>query len=253
MCLVFISINNHPNYKLIVAANRDEFYQRQTSAAHFWADKPDILAGRDLVERGTWMGVNKKGKISMVTNYRDLSNLKEKAPSRGQLVSDYLQNGTRPDQYLKEIEASANLYNGFNLIVGTPDELWYLSNYKQGIEKIHPGFYGISNHLLETPWPKVIRGKELVKPLIEKETIDVDAVFSALQDEKTSADDQLPKTGLDYEREKAVSSIFIKSPNYGSRSSTVVLVEKSGNIQFHERVYDLKTFEFTTTHHRFSI
>ena len=253
MCLIFISLNDHPKYKLIIAANRDEFYNRKTSPAHFWKDHPEILGGRDLQEMGTWMGASKSGKISMVTNYRDLEGLKDGAPSRGHLVSDYLSNGESPEHYLKTIQRKASLYNGFNLLVGTADELWYLSNYKNGIEKIKPGFYGISNHLLETPWPKVIRGKELIRPSMLKPEIDANEVLDILQDEQQAPDTQLPKTGLDYTREKAVSSIFIKSPNYGSRSSTLVLADRSGNISFTERVYDLKTFEYSTHTFEFNI
>ncbi|NJN41975.1 MAG: NRDE family protein [Flammeovirgaceae bacterium] len=253
MCLIFISLDHHPKYKLIIAANRDEFYNRSTLPAHFWKDRPEILGGRDLQEMGTWMGVSKSGKISMVTNYRDLAGLKSNTPSRGHLVSDYLSNGKSPDEYLKQLQPTAQLYNGFNLLVGYADELWYLSNYKTGIEKIKPGFYGISNHLLETPWPKVVRGKELIKPALTKNDVDANEVLDILLDEQKAADDQLPKTGLDYEREKAVSSMFIKSPNYGSRSSTIVLIDGDGNVSFTERVYDLKTFDYSTRTFQFQI
>ena len=160
MCLIFISLNDHPDYRLIVAANRDEFYERKTHPAQFWNDHTNILGGRDLEANGTWMAMAKNGKISMVTNYRDLQNLKKQAPSRGQLVADYLVNGDRPEGYLKEVESKGKNYNGFNLIVGTPNELFYYSNYKNGIEKISDGLHGLSNHLLNTSWPKVEWGKE---------------------------------------------------------------------------------------------
>ena len=151
MCLIFLSINQHPTYSLIVAANRDEFYERKTAPADFWKDHPHILGGRDLEAGGTWMAIAKSGKISLITNYRDLKNLKSKAPSRGHLVSDYLIEKTDPKNYLKGIEPNKGQYNGFNLIVGSPKELWYLSNYKSGVEKITSGVHGLSNALMLRP------------------------------------------------------------------------------------------------------
>ena len=156
MCLIFFSLKNHPTYKLVIAANRDEFYQRKTEPASFWKDHPTILGGRDLEANGTWMAMNKEGKISLVTNYRDLSNINPKAPSRGQLVSDFLLNGISAEKYLAQVEKNGKAYNGFNLVVGSSDKLVYYSNYKNGVEEIPPGLHGLSNHLLNTPWPKVL-------------------------------------------------------------------------------------------------
>src|SRR5688572_5126844 len=122
MCLIFISLGNHPSFKLIVAANRDEFHNRKTAAAGFWEDHPDILGGRDLEAGGTWLGMSRKGKIAMITNYRDPKNINPHAPSRGQLVSDYLTGHTNPSQYLFDLQPVAKKYNGFNLLTGTTDE-----------------------------------------------------------------------------------------------------------------------------------
>src|SRR5688572_20142048 len=160
MCLIFFAVNQHPNYKLIVAANRDEFYARKTAPAHFWKDHPQILGGRDLEASGTWMAMNKKGKISLVTNYRDPANINPTAPSRGQLVADYLIHDDTPEAYMNKVSTVARQYNGFNLLIGYPDALWYLSNYGNGIQKLESGIYGLSNHLLDTPWPKMSRGKK---------------------------------------------------------------------------------------------
>ncbi|HEV8515368.1 MAG TPA: NRDE family protein [Cyclobacteriaceae bacterium] len=250
MCLIFLSLNNHPNYKLIVAANRDEFYVRQTSPAEFWKEHPQIVGGRDLEAMkpdgtcGTWMAMNKNGRIAMVTNYRDLKNLKTVAPSRGYLVTDFLLSDESPKNYLKNVEKTKNNYNGFNLIVGDAEELFYLSNYNDGIVKIENGFHGLSNHLLDTPWPKVKKGKEKMKPLFDERKIDSKKILNALYDEKQAPDNQLPDTGVGLERERMLSSMFIKSPNYGSRCSTVVTVDQNNKVEFTERVYDLKTFEF---------
>jgi len=250
MCLIFLSINQHSNYKLIVAANRDEFYARRTKAAEFWNNQPMILGGCDLEAVkpdgtcGTWMAMNKSGRIAMVTNYRDLKNLKTVAPSRGHLVTDFLLSNESPDKYLQSIEPRKSDYNGFNLIVGSADGLYYLSNYKNGIDKIENGFHGLSNALLDTPWPKVTKGKETMKPLFAREKIDADKILNALRDEHQAPDDQLPETGVGLERERMLSSMFIKSPNYGSRCSTVVTIDRNNKAEFTERVYDLKTFEF---------
>jgi uncharacterized protein with NRDE domain len=244
MCLIFLSLNQHPTYKLIVVANRDEFYNRQTAPAGFWIDHPEILGGRDLEAGGTWMAVNRKGKISMITNYRDLSNINPNAPSRGFLVSDFLIQDNSGEKYLKEVELKAKEYNGFNLIVGDADSFWYLSNYKKGVERIPDGFHGLSNHLLDTEWPKVKRGSEMLKPMLVKEKIDPQQLFELMYDDLVAADNLLPQTGLPLERERALSSMFIKSPNYGSRCSTVVLIDNDNNVSFTERVYDIHTFAF---------
>jgi uncharacterized protein with NRDE domain len=253
MCLVFISINNHPDYKLIVAANRDEFYERKTLPAHFWEDHPHIVGGRDGEASGTWMAMSKHGKISMVTNYRDPFNINPKAPSRGQLVSDYLLNGERPNDYLNHVEKRGKAYNGFNLVVGTPDELYYYSNYKQGIERIPAGLHGLSNHLLNTPWPKVERGIEKMQSTLTSKSIEPTKLFDVLYDDQTAPKEKLPDTGVDKERELVLSSIFIKSPNYGTRCSTVVMVDRNNQVQYSERVYDLTTFDYTVNTFEFKI
>ncbi len=253
MCLIFISINNHPTYKLIIAANRDEFYNRKTAAADFWEDKPQILGGRDLEASGTWMAMTKTGRIGMITNYRDPQNINPFAPSRGELVSNYLENGVQGLSYLNSIESKAKEYNGFNFIVGTQDELWYLSNYKNGIDKLEPGLYGLSNHLLETPWPKIIRGKEKLAPLLKERIIDAKNVFEILYDGEQAMDENLPNTGIGLEKERMLSSMFIKSPNYGSRCSTVVLIDHRNQVQLTERVYDLASFDYTTRDFNFRL
>src|SRR5690606_7569505 len=155
MCLIFFSLNQHPEYKLIIAANRDEFYSRRTAPAQFWQDHQDVLAGRDLEAMGTWLGITKQGKFSMLTNYRDLTNVNLNAPSRGKLVSDYLIEPVSASAYINKIAQHGALYNGFNLVVGSPDELYYYSNHAAGVNRLTEGFYGISNNLLDTPWPKV--------------------------------------------------------------------------------------------------
>lgn len=253
MCLIFLSINNHPEYKLIIAANRDEFYARKTAPALFWKDHPEILGGRDLEASGTWMAMSKKGKISLVTNYRDPANINPKAPSRGQLVSDYLVNGDRPDTYLQKVANVGQRYNGFNLLAGTTNELWYYSNYGKGIQRLVPGIYGLSNHLLDTAWPKVVKGKENFARELKRNEITVDALMSMLYDEEQALDSLLPDTRIGLERERALSSMFIKTQGYGTRCSTVVLVTQDNEVTYAERVYDLNTFQYSTQKYEFSI
>jgi uncharacterized protein with NRDE domain len=248
MCLIFAAINYHPVYKLIVAANRDEFYNRKTAAANYWLDYPNVLGGRDLQAGGTWMGMTKSGKISMLTNYRDPKNIKTNAPSRGFLVSDYLEQDVDAEIYLKNIQPGN--YNGFNLLLGDVNNLWYLSNYKEGITKLDNGLYGLSNALLDTPWPKVVRGKMRLAPILGKSDVNKNDLMEFLYDTEV-ATDNLPNTGVSADLEKALSSMFIKTPNYGSRCSTVVLVDKDNHVQFSERVYDLTTFNYTLSEYEF--
>lgn len=253
MCLIFISVQNHPKYKLVIAANRDEFYQRKTAAADYWKDHPEILGGRDLEAQGTWMAINKNGRIAMVTNYRDIKNIKPVAPSRGALVNDFLLNDRSPETYLNDIERKGPEYNGYNLIVGTPEELWYQSNYKQGVSQLSAGLHGLSNHLLDTPWPKVERGLKKMETLLKNSDLLTAELFEVLFDDLIAADDKLPDTGVGLERERMLSSMFIKSPGYGTRCSTVILIDRSNHVQFSERVFDLHTFAYNQRDFQFDI
>lgn len=253
MCLIFLSLNNHPTYKLILAGNRDEFYNRKTAAAQFWQDHPDVLGGRDLEAGGTWLGMSKQGKIAMVTNYRDPQHIDPNAPSRGHMVSDFLIEDDSSERYLKNISSNGKKYNGFNLILGNTEELWYYSNYKKEIEKLSSGFYGLSNHLLETSWPKVLRGKEKIKPVLAQTHIDPEQLFEVLYDDQRADDAQLPNTGLPLDRERALSSMFIKTTGYGSRCSTAILINHQNQVVFSERVYNVTTFNYTTQTFRFVV
>ncbi len=252
MCLIFISLNDHPDYKLIVAGNRDEFYNRKTSPAHFWETHPDVLAGKDLEAGGTWMGVTKKGKVSMVTNYRDLSNIDPQAPSRGHLVSDYLIEDQRPLPYLENISKNGKKYNGFNLIAGNANELYYYSNYKNSIDPIQPGIHGLSNHLLDTPWPKVEKGLKKMKEIMQSPRVDAEAILDALYNDVVAPDDKLPNTGVGLERERMLSPMFIKSQGYGSRSSTVLMIDRKNHVTFIERTYDTASYQYQAQEFSFS-
>lgn len=192
------------------------------------------------------MGMTTSGRISLLTNFRDLRNINTSAPSRGQLVVDFLQGNIEGDQFLAQVENGGKNYNGFNLLAGTPNDFWYYSNYAKGVQKLEPGLHGLSNHLMDSPWPKVERGKQLIRPLLERSSIQPEELFEFMYNEEQAPDDQLPDTGVGLERERALSSMFIKSPGYGSRCSTVVLVDKQNKVVFSERTYDLTTFQHTT-------
>jgi uncharacterized protein with NRDE domain len=159
MCLILFSFKHHPRYPLVIAANRDEFYNRASSPAAFWDDEPGMLAGKDLVAGGTWFGVTRSGRIAAITNYREPGFHRMDAPSRGALVTGYLRGAEAPEEYLKKLEKEAGRYNGFSLIWGGVRRLYYFSNRSGGFQEMTPGLYGLSNHLLNTAWPKVERGK----------------------------------------------------------------------------------------------
>ncbi len=158
MCLIVFAWRQHPDFPLIVAANRDEFYERPTLAADFWADHPEVLGGRDLKEMGTWLGITRKGRFAALTNYRDPLHVRADAPSRGWLVRDFLTGERGAEDYLARLRDRGAAYNGFSLILGDAAGLYYYSNRgEEGPAALAPGVYGLSNHLLDTPWPKVRR------------------------------------------------------------------------------------------------
>lgn len=235
MCLIVFSYRQHPKYDLIFAANRDEFFRRPAREARFWPEHPHLLAGKDLEAGGTWMGITTGGHFSAITNFRDMSVHKENAPSRGHLVLDYLIQEQDPEAFLHQIDEKADLYNGFNLLMGTIDKLLYYSNQTRRIQTIRPGLYGLSNHLLNTPWPKVERARHQLQDLLDRDAVTEENLLRLLMDGRPAPDEELPDTGLPKELERAVSSIFIKSSHYGTRASTVLLIDKQGEVTFCER------------------
>jgi len=240
MCLINFHFQEHPNYKLIVAANRDEFYKRPTASAHFWEDEPDLLAGRDLLQKGTWLGVTKHGRFAALTNYRDPAHMSIGKFSRGEIVRSYLTEDISSKVFLESLHKRKDNYTGFNLLVGNPDELFYYSNIQKEIIEVSAGIHGLSNHLLDTPWPKVTKGKQALKNYImNQEKVKLDDLFSILSDEEIADDSELPKTGVSLEIERKLSPLFIKTPNYGTRSSSILTVDNDNNFTFAERTYEL--------------
>lgn len=238
MCLITFQLHTHPTYKLIVAANRDEFYGRPTAPAQFWEDEPELLAGRDLLGMGTWLGITKDGRFAALTNYRNPSEIADGKISRGEIVRNFLSGDMHAEDYLKNLHLNKDRYDGFNLLVGTPDELYYYSNIAGQIEKVPPGTHGLSNHLLDTPWPKVVKGKTNLKAYTEHhEDPKQDALFAILANAERASDEELPETGVGIDLERSLSSMFIKIPDYGTRCSTVVLVDHDNQVHFTERTY----------------
>lgn len=238
MCIILLAHEAHPEYPLVLAANRDEFYERPTRAAHFWTDAPDTLAGLDVERGGTWLGVTRTGRIAAVTNYREPGAWIENAPSRGRLVSDFLAGDEGACEYLARLRPRASLYNGFNLIVGDGRKLFYFSNRGSEPESIQPGVHGLSNHLLDTPWPKVERGRKALARVLESETLPIEAVFKILADDARAQDEALPETGVGLELERLLSPLFIRSQMYGTRCSTIVLFNRQGEALFIERTFN---------------
>lgn len=234
MCLILLAWQAHPDYPLVVAANRDEFFSRRTAAADYWDDAPDVLAGRDLEAGGTWLGFARNGRFAALTNYRDPARNNQGAPSRGELVSRFLTGSQSPAGYLAELESSAARYNGFNLVFGDSNGLWYFSNCGEGEKQLAPGVYGLSNHLLDTPWPKVAHGKSALHDALGA-LPDEKPLFALLRDDRIAPDDALPRTGVSLEWERLLSAAFVRSPAYGTRSATVLLKDASGNVRFIEQ------------------
>jgi uncharacterized protein with NRDE domain len=238
MCLVLIALDSHPDYSLIVAANRDEFYDRPTAPAEFWADAPSVLAGRDLKAGGTWLGVDQRGRLAAVTNYRQGERESPAPRSRGRLVSDFLTGNTGALEYIERVQSDADLYNGFNLIASDAGGLFYYSNRGGRVRTLAPGVYGLSNHLLDTPWPKVASAKSVFGTLLSGKSSELtERLFTLLSDRSQAADDLLPSTGVSHDWERLLSSAFIATEQYGTRSSTVLLVGRNGSILFIERSF----------------
>ncbi len=251
MCIIVLAYNHHQDYKLILAANRDEFYERPSLQAHYWKDEP-ILAGKDLKEGGTWCGINKNGRIAAITNYRDLKSIKKDAVSRGKIVTDYLLGYSSPELYSKGLKDSSKQFNGYSLIFGNREDLYFFSNRSKDAIKLEPGIHGLSNHLLNTPWFNVKRAKELLKNAVDKGNNLINDLLKLLSDKTLSPDDELPETGLKKEIEKSISSIFVETPEYGTRASTVILIDKNDKVIFAEKSLN-QNKEWVTNNFEFKI
>lgn len=240
MCIAYLAIGVHPEWPLFIAANRDEFHHRPTLPARPGTLGPGIIAGIDLQGQGSWLGMTRQGRYALITNYRDPALLVPDAPTRGQLVSRFLQSDMSPQAYAERVQHDGQAYNGFNLIVGDLHGAQYVGN-RSGLMQptsLTPGRYVLSNHLLDTPWPKAQRLRKALDAFpVHQLTRSLTEVFEILRDNTTARDDTLPRTGLSLERERLLSSPFIVSPDYGTRCSTVIAVHADGKALFSEVSY----------------
>ncbi len=236
MCLIVFAWKLVPGCPLVLAANRDEFFVRPTQPAGWWEDQPNVYAGRDLQAGGTWLGINRDGRFAALTNIRNGRAAKLDKRSRGQLVAEYLSDGADPRSYLDHVRETADDYNGFNLICGDADTLYWISNDSEtSFRSLEPGIYGLSNGSLDTPWPKVVRAKAQFASLLCQGAPD-NAYFEMLADTVRPADVRLPDTGVSLEWERLLSPICIESPDYGTRASTLLRVGGGGAANLAERV-----------------
>ena len=238
MCLALIAFAAHPEYRVVIAANRDEYHARPAAPAAWW-DK-GILAGRDLKEGGSWLGVDRRGRFALLTNVREPSRHDPGAPSRGALVPRLLGDAAAPAATLRELVAAGHRHNGFNLMAGDASELHWGSNRAPSTATLAAGIYGVSNHLLDTPWPKVTRAKSAFARWCAdaRRADDLAPVFALLRDTEHAPDEALPATGVSLEWERTLSAAFIVSPAYGTRCSTVVTIDFEGHVHFVERSFD---------------
>ncbi len=237
MCLIALAVDAHPRYQLVVAANRDEFFEREARPADFWSEHPDLLAGRDLSAGGTWMGLTRQGRFAALTNVRDPEQAKPNRPTRGHIVRDALL--TRDEEaFLENLRSTRERYNGYNLLFGDVRRPRWYGNLLDESKILEPGMHGLSNASLNTPWPKVERTRDALAELLKSEPADpAEAILAFLHDGTQAPRDQLPDTGMGPELELFLSSAFIQSEKYGTRCSTALLVEKSGKVTFLERTY----------------
>ncbi len=240
MCIVLIAWCTCPGVPLVLAANRDEYHERPTRTAGFWDDAPAIYGGRDLQQGGSWLALDRSGRIAAVTNLREPGTRRSGARSRGLLVSDYLRGNLAPAAYLRRVAAGD--YDGFNLLVGDHDGLWFMNSSRAEPVALGAGVYGISNGELDCPWPKVARGKaELERILSRQPGHDPESVtemFSLLAERTLPADTELPDTGIGLEWERLLAPLFVQAGAYGTRSSTALFMHADKGFQFYERTFD---------------
>jgi len=237
MCLISFAWQQDPHYPLILIANRDEFYDRPTAPMARWQDQPDIIAGRDLQQGGTWLGVSRHGRLAAITNYRSGQRETDKL-SRGALTRDYLASELSAEAWICQQLPKLHLYGGFNLILGDSEGLWYCSNRQPGYKKLEAGIYGLSNALLDTPWPKLSRLKQQLGMALQQQDLNEENLLQALAEPQQYPDQLLPDTGISMEWERSLSACFIRLEAYGTRASSLISLDNQGRLRFTERSFD---------------
>ncbi|MGQ0529507.1 MAG: NRDE family protein [Panacagrimonas sp.] len=238
MCLIALAYRVHPDYPLLLVANRDEFHARPAAPMQWWADAPSILAGRDLQEGGSWLALSRGGRLAAVTNVRGPDAATRAARSRGQLVTGFLQGAQNAATYASAMQATASEYGGFNLLLFDGRELIYLHNRPQvGFTTIPPGVHALSNAQLNTPWPKALSAHQALQDWISRDLSNPDALLDAMRNSQPAADALLPQTGVGIELERMLSAAFIRTEQYGTRCTSLIRHSADGTIEFFERRY----------------
>jgi len=256
MCLILFAFQHHPDYPLIVTANRDETYTRPTAAAHLWPDAGGILGGRDLQAQGTWLAINQSGRFAAVTNVREAGAPGRELLSRGELTTTFLSSGDSAMDCLLDLQQRQQQFAGFNLLAGDfsdgRSELYCLSNRRPTIEVLRPGVHGLSNGYLNEPWPKVSGGISALQQAIASGQAPAQ-LLQVLLDDRAAHDCELPATGVDLKVERGLSSRFIRSVNYGTRACTVLTLERTGAVHFYEQEFLAGGASGQLSEHRFTL
>jgi len=252
MCLILLGWHVHPEFPCVLAANRDEFHERPTEHAHWWSDRPDILAGRDLSAGGTWLGVTRGGRFAALTNFRDPGVQRADVPSRGRLVTDELESGRSVADSLQHLRTVCANYNPFNMIFSDGARLGVFESVQRDGRELGEGIFGLSNHLLDTPWPKVLNAKSRLAAALA-DVHDATRLMQSLRDDRQAPDADLPQTGIGLEWERLLSSAFVRADEYGTRCSTVFRIDRAGRAFFDEWSWDRKGEESGRESFRFDL
>lgn len=246
MCLITFRIANHPKYKLILAANRDEAYARPTEMASFWSEHPQLLAGKDLEANGTWLGITKDGRIAAITNCHEGTDKVEQITytadspkkSRGKIITDYLLSKKQPEIYLHELIKEKHAYQPFNILLGNADALYHFNSQEESFVQLHKGTHSISNASLDIPWPKVRKTKKQIDRILKGEDHYIESLFEMMMDQIPARDDELQyAAALPLDLRRKTSAPFIKTEGFGTRSTTLLLVDYDDQVTFLERTY----------------
>jgi uncharacterized protein with NRDE domain len=239
MCLLVVAWRSHPRYRLVVAGNRDEFHERPSAALGWWSNAPDVLGGRDLRAGGTWLAFARSGRYGLVTNFRDANGASPGAPSRGELVPAFLRDTRSAAGFLSGLRPGLRAYAGFNLLLGDARGLHYCCSVgDESPRELPPGIYGLSNHRLDEPWPKLVRTRERFTAVLARPDPTPAELFELLADPTAAPLESPPDRGLPPDLERALSAPFVRHAQYGTRCSTVVLVEHGGRTAVLERRFD---------------
>lgn len=258
MCLIIFAHQAKSGYPLVLAANRDEFFSRPTQQSSFWessCENKAVLAGKDLVAGGTWLGITRNGRFSAVTNIRDPSQPEQKRHSRGELTVNFLQSDLSAEEYSTNLVDEFEQFAGFNLLLGDGREMYYINNFEKIVTRLEPGIYGLSNGLLNSDWPKVNRGRDDLQQLLENgNRINTDQLISMMNQREPSPDSSLPETGVSIELERVLSSTFIMNTNrgYGTLCSTAIIRQANGDTSFSEQNYDIEATATERHYYKFS-